>query len=81
MPGSQREPGYPLMCRFTGRAADCVLIMEIDFDAWTGDVRRRLFELAAVQLRGREHGQANRGREKRLRELKRLTTEELAGHI
>lgn len=29
--------------RFKGQAADCVVITEIDFDAWNDDVRRRLF--------------------------------------
>lgn len=29
--------------RFKGQAADCIVITEIDFDAWTDDVRRRLF--------------------------------------
>ncbi len=28
---------------FKGQAADCVVITEIDFDAWTEEVRRRLF--------------------------------------
>jgi hypothetical protein len=29
--------------RFKGQAADCVVITEIDFDAWNEDARRRLF--------------------------------------
>ena len=29
--------------RFKGQAADCVVITEIDFDAWTEDACRRLF--------------------------------------
>ncbi|MFA7665183.1 MAG: ATP-binding domain-containing protein [Burkholderiaceae bacterium] len=29
--------------RFKGQAADCVVVTEIDFDAWSDEVRRRLF--------------------------------------
>ncbi len=29
--------------RFKGQAADCIVVAGIDFEAWTDDVRRRLF--------------------------------------
>ena len=40
--------------RFKGRAADCVVIAGIDFDAWTDDVRRRLF-VAITRARLKVH--------------------------
>ncbi|MCZ2096689.1 MAG: AAA family ATPase [Anaerolineae bacterium] len=40
---SDGELQLETLFRFKGPAADCVVITEIDFDAWTEEVRRRLF--------------------------------------
>jgi hypothetical protein len=48
--------------RFKGRAADCVVIAGIDFDAWTDDARRRLF-VAMTRARLKVHLVAAEGAE------------------